>query len=341
LPFFVALLAGAPQVSGNFDFGKIAHAVKAADPGKVAEAIKDAKPGDVLKQGADKARQALDPIKDQAKQTLKDTVADVHDDLHSDTADVATTLPPVTTEAPHDQVKKAVQGTNVKSWADALRGGNIPSPEQVVKSLQKKNPLKAVSEDAKKVADALQDASAKQVVQEIQESAGNSTKHVKGKVQRPLDMIGKAGQKINDIFKGKSPSETVEVISKASPKKIAESLPDTTAGEVVKALRGNDAKDPQEGSDAVTRVTDEDPKDKGEPGSGSSTIWVALLFLVIVTFGGWRTFLYLTRPKRTGMPMLDGELHEGDSVQMMAGGGWMGGGGGGARDFQQPGFTRF
>jgi len=212
-----------------------------------------------------------------------------------------------------------------------------------------------VVENGQKIAEALQDATVKDIGNAVPGTAGtavgNAVDQAAGKLGDVVGALPKPD--VVDRAKTVNLQDAVELAKSGGAKRGAEMIRGSTLDDLGHSLRGAKPEDiqravanPQNAIDRIGRQPADGAKDDAEEDAGSGTAVIAsLAALGFIVLGGYLLFQYLTKPRPVGMPMLTGDA-ERENIMMTTH--WMGSsareviaGSGVTRPGNSEGFTRF
>lgn len=365
-------LAARGAVGGGFGFKDIGEAVKKAvpsDPSKVQEAVQKVaeNPGKAASRGSQALKDlegfGTDSLKDlegldtsKAVDTAKDAVRTASGSLPAVAITAgsgvgageaapeteSTTTPPKTeSEDKAEAVKKAVKDSPL---GGLIRGVKDVTAGHVMDTIKKadagrlEDVASQVTEHGQKVAEALQDATVKDIgkavpgaaVQDVvQDAVGQALDKLPG----PGDVVGTLSTPdLVDKAKTVSVQGAVELASTEGAKHGAEMIRGATLDDLGHSLRGAKPEDIKRVAanpkDAINRIGRTQPADgakddaEGEEDAGGGTAALAVLAVLgCLVVGGYLLFQHLTKPRPVGMPMLTGD-NERENIMMTTH--WMG-----------------
>jgi len=335
----VLVLAARGAVGGGFGLKDIGDAVKKAVPGDPSKALKDLEDLDTSK--------AVDTAKDAVRAASESLpTVSITAGVGAGTGDAVpetettTTLPALPAQDKAEVVKKVVKdnplGGLIKGVKDVTAGNVVETIKKAGSSALEDAASQVtehgyrVVENGQKIAEALQDATVKDIGKVASDTAGTAVEDAVTQATGTLgDVVGAlSNPDLADKAKTVNVQDAVGLANSDGVKRGAEMIKGSTLDDLGHSLRGTKPEDvkravanPQE---AINQIVGKklDAKDDVEEDSGTGTAVIAgLAVLGFIVVGGYLLFQHLTKPRSVAAPMLTGDP-ERDNIMMTTH--WMG-----------------
>jgi len=240
-----------------------------------------------------------------------------------------------TTQDKAEVVKKVVKdnplGGLIKGVKDVTAG-------HVMETIKKADPsvlgdvASHVTEHGQEMAEALQDATVKDIHKAASDTVGTAVEDAVGQATGTLgDVVGALSTPdLADKAKAVNVQDAVDLANSGDVKRGAEMIRGATLDDLGHSLRGTKPEDvrkavanPRETISRIVRGRPADgAEDDGQEDGGTGTVMLAgVAVLAFIVLGGYLLFRHLTKPRSVGAPMLTGDS-ERDNIMMTTH--WMG-----------------